>query len=259
MGLRYESRVDEIRQKWEWLSKVLGEREKRLWVGAEARALGHGGVKAVSVATGMSRVTVRRGVLEVEGAADSKAIKPGGARRSGGGRPRIETQQKGIREALLKLVAPATRGEPESALRWTSKSIRTLADELKEQGFKLSYDTVARMLREENFSLQAPRKTHEGRSNPDRDAQFHNINRKIWDFHERGQPVISVDTKKKELIGEFHNKGREWQPAGTPEQVNTYDFPSLADGKAVPYGVYDILNNEGWVSVGISADTSTLR
>ena len=208
-------------------------------------------------ATGMSSRTVHKGLRELEaGDSGGEVLAPGRIRRPGGGRKRARDKQPGLVKALEQLVDPTARGDPESALRWTCKSTRKLADELRRQGFAVGPHTVARELKEQGFSLQSNRKTRDGDSHPDRDAQFGHINKKAQSFMRRGQPVISVDTKKKELVGDFKNAGREWRRRGCPEEVRSHDFPDPKIKKAIPYGVYDVAHNEGWVSVGIDHDTA---
>jgi transposase len=224
----------------------LGERHRRLLCGAVARALGHGGVTWVAELAGMSIPTVIRGASELDDPPDPY----GRTRREGGGPKRLVERQPGLLEALDRLVEPDTRGDPTSPLRWTCKSTRKLADALCAQGFQVSDDTVGRLLREQGYRLQRTRKTLEGAQHPDRDAQFRYVNEQAREHLAAGQPVVSVDTKKKELVGLFHNPGREWQPSGEPVGVNVHDFPSDALGKAIPYGVYDLGANAGWVSVG---------
>ena len=228
----------------------LDERQRRLTMGAEARVLGHGGVAVVARAAGVSRVTVSFGVQELE-AGDEPL---GRTRRTGGGRKKVTNTDPGLKAALLALVEPESRGDPESALRWTTKSLRHLADELARAGHKVSAPTVAGLLREENFTLQANAKTIEGGRHPDRDAQFAHLNNQAEEHIAAGQPVISVDGKKKELVGNFRNGGREYRPAGEPVQTNVYDFKGEL-GKVTPYGVYDLAANTGWVSVGSDHDT----
>ena len=231
----------------------MDERARRLWAGAEAGAIGYGGVAAVARATGMAISTVRKGRDEVRaGARPQDVVK---VRRSTGKRPYEELHPE-VWPALEKLIDPITRGDPESPLRWTCKSTVTLAGELFVQhGVEISERTVAKLLREHGYSLQAPNKSVEGTQHPDRNAQFEHINEKAQDCVERGVPVISVDTKKKELIGNFKNGGREWQPRGEPELVDVHDFPTAAVGKAIPYGIYDLAANDGFVSVGVDHDT----
>jgi hypothetical protein len=226
----------------------LDERQRRLTMGAEARVLGHGGVAVVARAAGVSRVTVTGGVRELE-AGDEPL---GRTRRSGGGRKSVTTTDPGLKAALLALVEPESRGDPQSPLRWTTKSLRHLADELAGAGHRVSAPTVAGLLREENFSLQGNAKTIEGGRHPDRDAQFAHINAAAEEHIAAGQPVISVDGKKKELVGNFRNGGREYRPAGEPVATNVYDFKG---DKVTPYGGYDMAANTGWVSVGSDHDT----
>ena len=249
--------VEWVREKYEVLRETLNERSRRLWAATEARSLGRGGIAAVIAATGMSSATVSKGLSELEAVQSGGAVlPPERIRRPGGGRKRATDKQPGLTRALQRLVEPTARGDPESALRWTCKSTRKLADELSKQGFKVGSRTVAKELKAQQFSLQANRKTREGTSHPDRDAQFAHINEQVLRFQRRRQPVISVDTKKKELVGEFKNVGREWRRRGQPQEVRMHDFPDPKMNKAIPYGVYDLTRNEGWVSVGIDHDTA---
>jgi hypothetical protein len=238
----------------------LDERQTRLWAAAEAQGLGHGGVSQVARATGISRKRIHQGLRELtKQAAITPAaapFQPARIRRPGGGRRPLAVMDPERLGRLEALVAPATRGDPMSPLRWTSKSTTQLAAELTAQGHPVSPRTVAALLLQQGYSLQGLRKTREGKAHPDRDAQFQHLNAQVAAFQERGQPVISVDTKKKELVGDFHNGGREWQPAGQPEPVRVHDFADPALGKAIPYGVYDLAANAGWVSVGTDHDTS---
>lgn len=243
----------EIRQKFQSMEPYLSERARRLWAAAEARAYGYGGIRLVCKATGISKMTLHKGLEELE---NPPEIPPTRMRKEGGGRKKISEKTPEVCKALEKLVEPATRGHPESALRWTSKSMVKLAQELNSQGFTISPKTVSVMLRAQDYSLQANKKTAEGRIHVDRDAQFRYINDTVLIATKAGQPSISVDTKKKELVGNFKNNGQDYAPKGQPIKVNTHDFPSDSDGKAVPYGVYDITQNQGWVSVGMSADTA---
>jgi transposase len=230
----------------------LDERQRRIMAGAAARALGRGGIVAVAEATGMSRSTVQKAVAEIDAGVEvSQRVRPPGA-----GRPRVEDAQPGLLLALDDLVEPESRGDPMCPLRWTSKSTRTLADALRAQGFEVSHVTVADLLHRMGYSLQAPAKENEGAQHPDRDAQFRHIDRHARAHLKAGQPVISVDTKKKEVVGNLANKGREWQPAKTPVRVDVHDFPDPEVGKAIPYGVFDLGANEGFVAVGDDADTA---
>ncbi len=246
-----------IKDKYDALKESLDERSRRLWAATEARSLGRGGPAAVIAATGMSSATVYKGLRELDAlAAGGVTLAPGRIRRPGGGRKRARDKQPGLCEALAALVEPTERGDPERALRWTCKSTSQLAAELRRQGFQVGPRTVAKELKAQNFSLQCNRKTREGSSHPDRDAQFGHINEQVRAFQKRGGPVISVDTKKKELVGDFKNSGREWRPQGRPEEVRVHDFPDPKKNKAIPYGVYDLTRDEGWVSVGIDHDTA---
>lgn len=238
--------------KFEVLLPHLDERQRRLLLAAEARSLGHGGIRTVARAAGVREATVSLGVTEL----DSGAPPLGRVRRPGAGRKRVVDIDPGLRPALLALVQPDTRGDPMSPLRWTTLSTRHLANELTAQGHRVGADTVAALLKGEGFSLQGNAKTVEGKQNPDRDAQFHYLNEQVKTHHAAGQPVVSVDTKKKELVGEYHNTGREWRPAGDPIEVDTHDFPDKDLGKAIPYGVYDVAANTGWVNVGTDHDTA---
>jgi hypothetical protein len=233
------------------LEPFLDERARRLWAAAESRAIGFGGDALVSAATGLARQTIRRGRQQVE----AGLMVPGRIRRPGAGRPTLEAKQPGLAVALEVLVEPLTRGDPTSPLRWTCKSRANLTAALVKQGWAVSSTTVGRLLHELGYRLQSVRKSREGTSHPDRNAQFEHINATAADFLQRGHPVISVDTKKKELVGDFKNAGREWQPSGTPDIARVHDFPSDALGKAIPYGVYDMARNEAWVSVGRDHDT----
>lgn len=250
--------TEAIRIKFEVLKVELDERGRRMWAATEAKSLGHGGVAATSRATGLAESTIRIGRREI--ASSSTSDKEHGGRRrirkKGGGRKPLEQKDSDLLVLLDALVEPTSRGDPMSPLRWTCKSTRRLADELAAQGYSVSHTKVGQLLSDLHYSLQSTRKRMEGKTHPDRDAQFKYVNSKVIDFQRRGQPVISVDAKKKELIGRFANGGREYQPAGTPEEVETYDFPSMADGKGIPYGVYDMTCNQGWVSVGTDHDTA---
>jgi len=251
--------IDRIRRKFKPLRNVLDERARRLWAGTEAAELGRGGVTAVARATGLSRTTIRAGMTELQGLAKTRGKSVGDAsriRRPGGGRKTRTHHDPLLVAALEALVEPTVRGEPESPLKWTIRSTRALAKSLVGQGHSASHVTVAKLLDDAGFSLQANRKTDEGQSHPDRDAQFRYINRQVKKFHRVGQPTTSVDTKKKELVGNFKNGGREYRRRKQPAKVRVYDFVDKQLGKAIPYGVYDLANNEGWVSVGVTHDTA---
>ena len=230
----------------------LNERQRRLALGAAARALGRGGIRSVAGMTGAAESTVSRGVRELEsGAAPSARVRTAGA-----GRRRLRDSDPGLVDALMALVEPDQRGDPESALRWTTKSTRNLAAELTRQGHRVGPDTVAALLKQEGFSLQATSRTSEGARHPDRDGQFRYINDRVEEFTAAGQPVVSVDTKKKEGLGDYAVAGREWHRAGRPVRVRTHDFPEKDAHKAVPYGIYDLAADTGWVVVGCDGDTA---
>ncbi|MBD1913840.1 ISAzo13 family transposase [Leptolyngbya sp. FACHB-8] len=250
-----DSVVKQIEEKYHNLSLYLNERSRRLWAATEARALGYGGILAVHRATGISQNTIRAGLKELEREAEDLPPKER-IRQVGGGRKRVEEHTPSILEALDRLVEPTSRGEPESPLRWTCKSVNHLADALQQQGYQISAMTVYTLLIEMGYSLQNNRKTQEGKQHPDRDAQFHHIAQQVEAFQGRHRPVISIDTKKKENLGQFKNGGQEWQPEGEPIAVKTHDFPSQSEGKAIPYGIYDLTQNQGWVNVGIDHDTA---
>jgi hypothetical protein len=251
MGVMEETR-ESLAAKFHAIFPHLDERQRRLLMGAEARVLGHGGIRAVARAAGVREATVSAGVDELE----AGAAPLGRVRRPGGGRKRAAVLDAGLRPALLALVEPDERGDPMSPLRWTTKSTRTLAEELTRQGHRIGADTVADLLRFEGFSLQANTKTIEGRQHPDRDAQFLYINEQVKAHQDTTDPVISVDTKKKELVGQFTNAGRQWRPAGEPVATCTHDFPDDSLGKAIPYGIYDLAADTGWVNVGTDHDTA---
>ena len=237
--------------KYSAISLALDERARRLWAAAESRAIGYGGDALVSAATGLARDTIRKGRSEIErGVAVTDRI-----RRAGAGRPNLRVTQPGLEAALESLVEPLARGDPMSPLRWTCKSRAKLASALSKDGWRVSSTSVGRLLNGLGYRLQAVQKTREGASHPDRNKQFEYINLTATRYLRRNQPVISVDTKKKELVGDFKNGGREWQPKSTPEKVLVHDFPAAGIGKAVPYGVYDMGRNEAWVSVGRNHDT----
>jgi Rhodopirellula transposase DDE domain len=242
-----------LRRKFELLSRALNERTRRLWAATEALAIGRGGIAAVRRATGLSYEAVAHGVSDLAGGDD---LDPARIRRPGGGRKRATELDPALSVALEALVEPVSRGDPESPLRWTSKSVRRLAAELARAGHRASHTLVAQLLRERGYSLQANRKTTEGAQHPDRDAQFQHINDRVGSQIAAGGPAISVDTKKKELIGNFKNAGKEWRPQGDPLHVKVHDFMTPEGGRVSPYGVYDIARNTGWVSVGITSDTA---
>ena len=250
--------IERIRQKFKSLSPVMDERVRRQWAAAEAPAVGWGGIATVVAATGMSHNTIARGGQELRERARKPRLRVANKRirRIGGGRKSIIDANPSILESLEALVEPLTRGDPESPLRWTCKSTSRLAEELRIQGHQVGERTVAMLLHRAGYSLQSNRKVREGSSHPDRNAQFEHINNQVLAFQRYGQPVVSVDTKKKELVGDFRNVGREWRPQGEPDEVRVHDFQDPTLGKAIPYGVYDVTNNQGWVSVGIDHDTA---
>jgi hypothetical protein len=248
--------IERIRRKYESLWPEMDERMRRLWAAAEARELGWGGVTAVAAATGLSRVTVIAGLAELDLPPAERWAEAGRVRRPGGGRRPLTESDPGLADALDSLVEPTARGDPESPLRWTCKSTRKLAIELTRQGHPVGPDTVAALLKEAEYSLQGNCKTREGCGHADRDAQFRHIDGAVRWRLGRGRPTVSVDTKKKELVGDFKNAGREWRPKGQPEPVRVHDFPDKELGKVIPYGVYDLLNNRGWVNVGVDHDTA---
>ncbi|MGH2987498.1 MAG: ISAzo13 family transposase [Solirubrobacterales bacterium] len=247
--------IDEhaIGERYRALAGDLDERRRRLWAAAEARSHGRGGIAAVARASGIAENTIRAGLRELE---EGSALGPERVRRKGGGRKPITETDPGLLADLERLVDADSRGDPCQPLRWTAKSVRKLAEALREAGHRVSHETVAKLLRGLGYSLQANRKTKEGSQHPDRDAQFRHINERVGEAITAGQPAISVDTKKKELVGEFKNGGSEWRPKGSPEQVMTHDFPSDASGKAIPFGVYDIAADTGFVNVGIDHETA---
>lgn len=249
--------IERIRSKYLSLVPVMDERVRRQWAASEAVALGWGGVSLVSVATGLARNTVSSGVRELQHREQyPEEVVTSRQRSPGAGRKRAVEIDLDLMRALELLVDPLTRGHPESPLRWTCKSTQKLAAELTRQNHPVSDRTVAALLKQAGYSLQANRKTREGSKHPDRNAQFEYINKCVLAQQRKDQPVISVDTKKKELVGEFKNPGQEWEPQGQPTPVNVHDFPDQKLGKAIPYGVYDLANNAGWVSVGIDHDTA---
>jgi hypothetical protein len=248
-----------LADKFAAVESTLNERGLRRWAAAEARSLGHGGIKAVAAVTGLSRQTVERGIKELtRPAAESQAsaLPPEASRRAGGGRKEILVTDPSLLVDLNRLIDPVTRGHPESSLRWTCKSTANLAAELRILGHRIGERSVSAILKGQGYSLQAMRKTKEGGHHEDRNAQFEHISKMVREFQSQGQPVVSVDAKKKELVGTFANKGREWQPKGHPEEANVYDFIDKELGKVTPYGVYDLQHNMGWVSVGIDHDTA---
>jgi transposase len=248
--------IDSLRRKFNRMKAELDERGCRCWAASEALELGHGGIKAVAQATGLGERTVRRGCEQLR--QEGPPSGPGGRRirQPGGGRKPLTAGDPNLVAALEALVEPTARGDPMSPLRWTCKSTRKLAKALTDQGHAVSHTKVAQWLAELDYSLQSTRKSLEGTSHPDRDAQFRYINRCVKVFQRAGQPVISVDAKKKELVGPFANRGREYQVKGHPERVRTHAFADKELGKVCPYGVYDLTDNRGWVSVGIDPDTA---
>jgi Rhodopirellula transposase DDE domain len=243
----------DVQQKLRTVWPHLNERSRRMLAAAEAAQIGYGGVSVVSRACGLSRVTIMKGVQELRG----PALPPDRIRRSGGGRRAVVVRDPQMPGLLESLVEPLSRGDPESPLRWTCKSTRTLADELTDRQHQVSHQKVAQLLRGMNYSLQSNRKTEEGDDHPDRDAQFRHINRQVQTALRRGQPVISVDTKKKELVGNFRNAGQQWRAKGSAERVEGHDFPDPALPRAYPYGIYDLKENTGFVNVGTDHDTAS--
>lgn len=257
-ALRMETELEQIvKDKFNILMPLLDEYTKRIWAATEAKFIGRSGISLVSRATGLSRTTIYQGLKDMA-QLDSPDTPHAHhrIRSKGGGRKTLESQMPDLREQLENLVEPSTRGDPESPLRWTCKSARQLAQELSKLGYPIGRQKLTELLADMDYSLQANVKTKEGSEHPDRDEQFRHINQVALDFMQSGQPVISIDTKKKELVGDFKNTGREWQPQGKPILVNAYDFPSQATGRANPYGVYDPHSNTGWVSVGTDHDTA---
>ncbi len=248
--------VDIISEKYTTLEPFLDERACRLWAATEARAIGRGGVSRVSQATGLSRITIQAGLNELHSALPGLEDAAGRIRKPGGGRKPLTEHAPKLMLALENLVDPVSRGDPMSPLRWTCKSAAKLASGLESEGYCASERSVNRLLHALGYSLQSNRKTIEGGDHPDRDAQFQYINRRVKAFQRLGQPVVSVDTKKKELVGQFRNGGREWRPKGYPEEVKVHDFVDKDLGKAIPYGIYDQTTNTGWVCVGVDHDTA---
>ena len=245
-----------LRAKFRGMRPTLTERARRLWAATEARALGHGGIAAVASATGISRSTIQRGLRELESGAHQE-LRAERTRRAGAGRKSMLESDPSVLADLDALIEPSTLGDPQSPLRWTTKSVRALAAALGEQGHTVSHTLVGQLLHRLGYSLQANAKTREGQQHADRDAQFRYINATVKRFQRNRQPVVSVDTKKKELVGDFKNAGREWRPLGDPDRVGVHDFVVPEQGKAIPYGVYDLQRNEGWVGVGVDHDTAS--
>jgi transposase len=250
-----EEQVGTIREKYGHLKGVLNERTRRLWAATEAQAVGQGGVSIVCEAIKIDHKTVQAGLGEIQGKITGASLDR--IRRSGGGRKKLIETDPGLKEALDALVEPTTRGDPESPLRWTTASTANLTEALQKGGHSISPRSVSTLLHEQNYSLQSNKKTQEGTDHPDRDAQFRFISESTKAFQTKNQPVISVDTKKKELIGNYKNNGREWRKTGNPRKVKTHDFPDKELGKVAPYGIFDLLQNEGWVNVGIDHDTAS--
>ncbi len=253
MSIKIMDTESAIKEKFLSLDSLLDERSRRCWVATEAKALGYGGISIVSRATGITRNTIMKGLKELK---IKSKITNQRVRRKGGGRKKITEKDGKLKSDLEHLVEPTSRGDPESPLRYTIKSVRNLAAELVRLGHKVTYPTVAMLLHELKYSLQANSKKKEGTAHPDRNAQFEHINNNANKYLDMGDPVISVDTKKKEIIGDFKNQGRDWRPKGDPEIVQMHDFPDPSLGKVAPYGVYDLNKNEGWVNVGIDHDTA---
>ena len=245
--------VNGIRRKYNALVEDLDERGRRRWAATEAEAIGYGGIAAVAQATGMSDRTIRNGIREIR---ENRTLPAGRQRRVGGGRKSLETKQQNLANAVERLVEPTERGDPQSPLRWTCKSLTNLRRELEAQGHSVGRTKISQVLHRLGYSLQGNRKTREGKDHPDRDAQFEHIAARVKAYRRGGRPAISVDTKKKENLGEKANGGREYRPKGSPREVDTHDFPDKKRGKAIPYGVYDIQENEAWVSIGINCDTA---
>lgn len=246
--------INRIVERFKLLKPFLNEKQLRLWSAAEALSIGYKGIWAVARATGVSRRAITVGKKELAG--KCSVSQPDHVRRPGGGRKKIQEKDPTLKTELEQLIDPYTRGDPESPLKWTAKSVRHLADELKQRGHQVSYQLVAELLKGMNYSLQANQKTREGGKHPDRNAQFEHINEQVKRYQAAGQPVLSVDAKKKELVGPFKNGGHEIRPKGDPEEVNVYDFKIPALGKVTPYGVYDVMQNSGWVNVGVDHDTA---
>ena len=252
--MRDEDDFNKVKAKYRALKPHMDERVKRCWAASEARAIGWGGISMVARVTGLSRTTIQQGMKEISSA--DKLVALSGVRCPGGGRRKLSVEDRKLVRDLKYLVESSTRGDPQSPLLWTSKSTRNLADELSLMQHQVSYKTVGRVLKDLGYSLQSNRKAREGESHPDRDAQFIYINKKVKCFQKHKQPVVSVDTKKKELIGNYKNSGQEWRQKARPLEVKSKDFPDQKLGKVIPYGVYDITHDDGWVSVGIDHDTA---
>lgn len=248
-----QTEINDIQSKYEVLASYLNEQARRLWAATEAISYGRGGISLVCQATGISNTTIIKGIKEIQNSSTSASTR---IRQAGGGRKKVTETRRGVRKALITLVEPTAKGDPIKPLQWTSKSTRNLAKALKKQKYGVSHATVGAMLNELGYSLQVNKKTLEGASHADRDAQFHYINDSIMKLQKRMQPTLSVDTKKKENIGNYKNNGKEFCKKGKPIKVETHDFPDKQLGKVVPYGIYDIAKNKGWVSVGISSDTA---
>jgi transposase len=245
-----------IHEKYRLLAEIFNERERRLWAAVEAQQLGRGGISKVAKATGLSRTTIYQGMNELGECSSGADLRRDRVRAEGGGRKALTAKDPQLLESLERLVEPSTCGDPQSALRWTCKSTRQLAEALRRAGHTVGRQTVSELLAALGYSLQGNRKTREGSEHEDRDAQFGHINAQVATYQQCAQPVISVDTKKKELVGDFKNGGREWRPKGCPEEVRTHDFMDRELGKVNPYGVYDPTANVGWVSVGTDHDTA---
>jgi len=245
--------ISQIQQRYKFMRNLLSEKDRRIWAASESITIGRGGDTIVCEATGISRVTISKGKRGINSKGLSNSVR---VREAGGGRKRLVDKDPNVIKDLDTMIDPLTRGDPESPLRWTCKSTYKLAEALQLKGYEVSQKTVYSLLQKMGYSMQSNRKKMEGKQNPDRDAQFHFINRKVKKFQKNEQPVISVDAKKKENIGPFKNIGKEWEKHGQPTPVSTYDFPIKEKGKACPYGVFDMTRNEGWVNVGISRDTS---
>ena len=245
--------IEWIRDKFKDLAPELDERGRRRWAAIESRSLGWGGIAAVALATGISDRTIRNGIKELDG---PELLPLDRQRRKGAGRQSREQEQPELIEALERIVEPGSRGDPQSPLRWTCKSTRLLAGALQAQGFQVSYGKVRQLLKACGYSLQSNRKTREGSQHPDRNAQFEHIAQRVRARHRRGEPALSVDTKKKEVLGNLKNAGKTYRPAGQPVTVDVHDFPDPRLGKAIPYGVYDLKHNEAGVSIGITSDTA---